>query len=47
MLFNMMNMMAWQMGFGGFLWYAILIGLAVLVWLWVIKLFKEVSGKKR
>ena len=45
MLFNMM----WQMGFGfgGFLWYAILLGLAVIVWLWVIKLFREVSGKKR
>ncbi len=31
---------------GAILGWAILIGVAALVWLWVIRLFREVSGKR-
>ncbi len=41
------GMMGGGMGFMGFLWYAIFVGLAVVVWLWVIKLWREVFGRKR
>ncbi len=39
------GMMMGTMGVGGFLWFVILLGIAVLVWLWVVKLWKEVKKK--
>ena len=47
---NMMGGMdswAGSWGFGSVLWIIIAIGLAVLVWLWVIKLWREVFRKKK
>ena len=46
---HMMNKIGYGMmyfGWGSLLWDVIVIGLAVLVWLWVIKLWKEVFRKK-
>ena len=41
----------WNGGFSGalssVLWLAVLAGLAILVWLWVIKLCKEVFGRRK
>jgi hypothetical protein len=34
-------------GFGSILWTIVLVGLVILVWLWVVKLWKEVFGRKR
>ena len=51
MLYNMMGynmidgMMGWGFGLHGLLWFAIVLGLAVLIWLWVIKLWREVRKK--
>ncbi len=42
---GMMGSFGW--GFMGLLWWIIAIGLVVLVWLWVIKLWKEVTGRKK
>lgn len=42
------QMMGWSgmWGFTGILWFLIVIGLVILVWLWVIKLWKDVFGRK-
>ncbi len=34
-------------GFTGILWFLIVLGLVILVWLWVVKLWKEMFGRKR
>jgi len=44
---GMMNYSMGGMMFGGILWIIILLGLAVLIWLWVIKLYRELYRKKR
>lgn len=48
MVYNMMGY-GWGMGWGigMLLGWLIGIGLVLLVWLWVIKLWREVAAKKR
>lgn len=50
MMNGMMEGGLWHMGAAPWLatvvWAVILVGLAVLVWLWVIKLYRQLFGKK-
>ena len=46
------NMMEWGsgmmgLGFGGLFMWLIALGLVLVVWLWVIKLWREVVQRKR
>jgi hypothetical protein len=41
------GMGSWTGGVGSVLWTIIMIGLAVLIWLWIIKLWRELLQKKR
>ena len=43
---GMMDGMYGGTAFHGILWIALVVGLVVLVWLWVIKLWKEIRKMK-
>jgi len=47
MMDGIMNYSMGGMMLGGIIWTIISVGIAVLVWLWVIKLWRELYHKKR
>jgi len=47
MMDGMMNYSMGGMMLGGIIWVIISVGIAVLVWLWVIKLYRELYRKKK